>query len=220
MSTSNEKIRFTVTDEHLKLVRRLHFQPGFYTDGCTGSLEIYPDVNAKRPLGNTGAVHDVCDELGWLDGEGSVPEDKITPALLLLAQIPVCLECFARSLEIRAGEFELERYGAWFHYKNVAMAVFWREAIEQCIRERLPAERAASFAANTPARNGNPYSLLEDMSPFFQAGGEPERMLRIFEDEAVRRYEAAHGNPGHDRRAVLSMLKSGTAGMSWDGFPF
>lgn len=217
-----DKIMFDVTEDHLKLVRRLHFQVGFCEDPCAHALEAWPAVNRKRPLGNDGAVYDVCEELGWLSPDGCVPEDRKTPALLMLAQLSVCLECFARNLEIRTGTFEQDRYGTWFHYKSVAMAIFWREAIEECSRLDLDAEKACEFAANTPARNGNPYALLSEMEAFFVPWPEGVRILEVFRDEAVRRYEAFHGNPGHDRAAVLSMLKSGTAGMepTWAGWPF
>lgn len=139
-----DKIIFDVTDDHLKLVRRLHFQVGFCEDPCAHALEAWPAVNRKRPLGNDGAVYDMCGELGWLSPDGDVPENKKTPA------------------------------------------------------------------------------LLAEMERFFGSCEDGRRILEIFRDEAVRRYEAFHGNPGHDRAAVLSMLKSGTAGMepTWAGWPF
>lgn len=213
---------FTVTDGHLKLVCRLYFQVAFCVDPCTNALDAWPAVNGKRPLGNDGAVYDVCEELGWLSPDGSVPEDRKTSALLMLAQLSVCLECFARNLEIRAGAFEIGRNGAWFHYKSVVMAIFWREAVEACSRLDLDAERACGFAANALARNGNPYALLAELRMACQGSEEGLKILAVFENEAVRRYEIFHGNQNQDRAGVLAMLESGTAGMerTWEGWPF
>lgn len=219
----DDKIIFAVTEDHMKLVRRLHFQCGVYIDDCTHAVEAWPKVNAKRPLGNSGVVYDACEELGWTGPGGDISEDRKTMALLALAQLPVCLECFTRSLEIRTGEFRVDPYGAWFHYRRAAMAIFWREAVERCSREGLDAGRALEFTVNTqPGKKNGPYALLDDMSQFFQASPEGRRMLGIFEDEAVRRYRAVHENTGLGREDILAVLKDGSADMkkTWDGWPF
>lgn len=215
----SETVVFDVTEEHVKLFREIYMQPSFCIDG-SGRLEIRPAVNWKRPFGNDGVVHDACRVLGYAGEDGTVPPGRELRALLLLAQLPVAIECFARSGKIAPGPYEVNRYGAYFHYRDVAMAVFWKDAIEACAAAGLDAEKAAEFAANTPARRGNPYSLLKDMETFFSGTEENRRILRIFEDEAVKRYEIVHRHPGHDRAAVLVMLKDNTAGMSWPGWPF
>ena len=214
-----EKVRFEVTEEHVKLFRELSMYPSFCV-GDAGDLEIRPSVDWKRPFGNDGVTYDACRVLGYIGEDGSVPPGRVLSAMLLIAQLPVAVECFARHGKIAPGAYEITRYGAYFHYKNVAMAIFWKDAIETCSKAGLDAEKAAEFAANTPARRGNPYSLLKDMEAFFSGTEENRRILRIFEDEAVKRYEIAHGHPGHDRAAILVMLKDGTAGMSWPGWPF
>lgn len=203
----------------MKLFHRLYTHPSFCV-GDSGELEIRPAVNYKRPFGNDGVTYDACCILGYTDGNGEVPPGRVLSAMRRVAQLPVAIECFARSGKIGPGVYEIDRHGAWFHYKNVAMAIFWKDAIDACAAAGLDAGKAAEFAANTPARRGNPYSLLGDMDAFFHGNEENEKILRIFEDEAVSRYEAAHRHPGHDRAAVLAMLKDNTAGMSWPGWPF
>ena len=215
----NRLVMFEVHEEHIKLFTRLNMRPSFGIDG-SGHLEIRPAIDWKRPFGNSGVVYDACQILGYVDGSGEVTDGLVTKAMLYMAQLPVAAECFAASGKIEPGTYMVSRSGAWFHYKNIAMAIFWREAIDVCSAAGLDAEKAAEFAANTPARHGNPYALLSDMETFFSGTAENRRILKIFEDYAVMRYEAVHGNPNHDRSTVLAMLKAGTAGMSWPGWPF
>lgn len=216
----NGKVRFEVTEEHITLFKRLCMEPSASINDMTHKLEVRPKVGYKRPFGSSDVIESACYALGYVDSDGAISDGHLSKTMRLIAELPVAIECFALHNTIAPGVYMADRNGAWFHYVRTAMALFWRNAIETCAEQELDADDTLLFVLNTPARDGNPYYLLTMMREFFSGTQTKRRILKIFEDEAVRRYEIAHGHPGHDRDAVLVMLKTNTAGMSWPGYPF
>ena len=63
------KKRFTLTEDHVKLIRRM------YVSWC-GDEYGAPEINPKRPYGNSDVTSDIAQILGWVDIEGMDEETQ------------------------------------------------------------------------------------------------------------------------------------------------
>jgi hypothetical protein len=97
--------RFTVTDEHLRLLRRAHV--------CWDEAEFgAPGINPKRPYGNSNVYGDIAEILGLVDGEwqDEVEEDWPPPELewrFLRLHVETAI---ALQIGLATGEFRAGRY--------------------------------------------------------------------------------------------------------------
>jgi hypothetical protein len=105
--------RFTVTDEHLRLLRRAYVT---WTDAEFGA----PEIDCKRPYGNSGVYSDIAEILDipedeWSDGElNPVPEAEWR-FLRLHVETAVVLQIALAAGEFRPGRYVREgaRGGTW-----------------------------------------------------------------------------------------------------------
>lgn len=215
-----DPVLFEVTEEHVKLFARLNLYTAFDVDDTTKSLEIAPAISWKRPFGNSGGIYDACCILGYADEKGEVTDRLYKKAMYLMASLPVAIQCFAVSGRIAPGTYRTDKYGSWFHYRNVAPTIFWKEAIESCAQLDLDAAKAAEFVANTGVKSDNPYHALASMREYFQGTEENRRILKEFENYALERFESCHDLHGYDREAALSSMICGSVTMPDDGWPF
>ena len=104
--------RFRVTDEHLKLVRRMYFS---WEDGEFGA----PAVDSKRPYGNSGVYTDMMEILGW-DSKPTVTINGESYEVDAGWEIPLAAEKLLRQLHeetrlvlqiaVQVGEFKAGIY--------------------------------------------------------------------------------------------------------------
>lgn len=88
---------FRMTEDHLKLMRRMYV---WWQDCETGA----PEVDPKRPYGNSNVYMDVADILGW----SSETDDELHPEVELKAQrihreMEIALHIALRTGEFRSG---------------------------------------------------------------------------------------------------------------------
>lgn len=93
---------FTVTEEHLKLLRRAYVS----WDDCEFGA---PEIDPKRPYGNSDVIEDIAEILGvpedqWSDGEEALP-DAEQAFTRLHAETGLALQ-----LALTMGEFRTGRY--------------------------------------------------------------------------------------------------------------
>lgn len=87
---------FTVTEQHLALLRRANVEFGGDEWGA-------PAINGKRPYGNGDLVDDICRILGW---PGDAEDPKVHGAALALhEETATALECVLRTGSFRPGRY-------------------------------------------------------------------------------------------------------------------
>ena len=108
-----DKIRnvteFTVTDEHLKLLR------GAYVgwDDCEFGA---PAIDCKRPYGNSDVIADIAEILEvpddqWRDEDGDAFPDAEEAFTKLHAETAIVLQIALATGEFRPGRYVCEKYG-------------------------------------------------------------------------------------------------------------
>lgn len=104
---------FTVTDEHIKLLRRAYVS----WDDCEFGA---PAIDCKRPYGNSDVVSDIAEILGIIDDECRDEESEILPdaevALTRLhGETAIALQIALATGVFRAGRYVCDKYGANWH---------------------------------------------------------------------------------------------------------
>ena len=108
-----DKIRnvteFTVTDEHLKLLRRAYV--GW--DDCEFGA---PAIDCKRPYGNSDVIADIAEILEvpddqWRDEDGDAFPDAQEAFTKLHAETAIVLQIALATGEFRPGRYVCEKYG-------------------------------------------------------------------------------------------------------------
>jgi hypothetical protein len=101
--------RFTVTEEHLRLLRRAHVT---WLDDEFGA----PEIDGKRPYGSSGVYSDIAEILGipeeeWSDGESNPLPEAEWRLLRLHVETAVVLQIALATGEFRPGRYVRE--GSW-----------------------------------------------------------------------------------------------------------
>jgi len=115
--------RFTITDDHIKLIRHIIICTDFSQDP-----DCYPvviGVNSKRPFGNSDVVEDMAGILG-IDpipvdsGETEYPVGTSKRRNEIYAELGTVLQIFVRVGRMEAGEYQREQYSShWVAMKPV-----------------------------------------------------------------------------------------------------
>jgi hypothetical protein len=103
--------RFTVTDEHLRLLRRAHVT---WLDAEFGA----PEIDGKRPYGSSAVYSDIAEILGipeeeWSDGEYNPLPEVEWRFLRLHVETAVVLQIALATGEFRPGRYVRE--GSWYN---------------------------------------------------------------------------------------------------------
>lgn len=107
-----EKKYFTVTEDHLKLLKRLQFRYSDYMEFGA------PEVDAKRPYGNSDVYSDIGDILEWEPADEDRWGDKYFSdiqqerMLKLHKSMVTVLEILVSNNGVELGEYEASRYGS------------------------------------------------------------------------------------------------------------
>lgn len=99
---------FTLTPEHVALLRHLTVYGG--PEG--------PEIDARRPYGNSDHLADICRILGWTKAgdDGHAPcwsSQQRAAARRLHNQMATALECVLRGGSFEAGEFRQDDVYRW-----------------------------------------------------------------------------------------------------------
>ncbi len=106
-----EPRNFTITDDHLKLLRRMHVG---WQDCEYGA----PEIDPKRPYGNSAVEDDICEILGWplesvVDGDPAYSDDQKRKAGKIHRQMADVLQILVLHGGVARGEYEkAESYDA------------------------------------------------------------------------------------------------------------
>jgi hypothetical protein len=99
---------FTLTDEHLTLLRRANVRWGEMEWGA-------PEIDGKRPYGNGNLKDDVAGILGWelVDAEGGpkLTMAQANRALELHRETETALQIVLATGSFEAGDYEASKYG-------------------------------------------------------------------------------------------------------------
>lgn len=106
-----EPVAFTLKEEHIKLIENLNFK--VYAETEYNDRYI-PEIDRKRPFGNSGATGDVLEILGReCDEESEFREEDIDEAETLLIELLLALEVVVKNQTFTPGDYEVERCGAY-----------------------------------------------------------------------------------------------------------
>jgi len=100
---------FTVTDEHLKLLR--HAYVGW--DDCEFGA---PAIDCKRPYGNSGVPEDMAEILGIaVDEDEEMPGDLEARLTRLHGETATVLQIAIATGQFRTGRYTRDKYGNNWH---------------------------------------------------------------------------------------------------------
>ena len=103
---------FTVTDQHIKLIKRMCVS---WWDCEFGA----PSIDCKRPYGNSDVLTDMAEILGFFDdidpdNEGlieTILDEQLETLLQLHGETQTVLQILIDNLSLSEGEYQRERYG-------------------------------------------------------------------------------------------------------------
>lgn len=98
--------RFTLIEEHVKLARAM--QVG-WQDVEFGA----PEIDPKRPYGNSDVLTDIAEELGWdseINEDGELSEQAAERARKLHEEMWIALQVILASGSFTPGEYEAPEY--------------------------------------------------------------------------------------------------------------
>lgn len=96
---------FTVTENHIKLLRRAYV-------GWENCEYGAPAIDCKRPYGNSSVERDIAEILGWpFDEEEGLSDNQSTRASLLHTETRDALQIFLVTGKMETGEYyKTDRY--------------------------------------------------------------------------------------------------------------
>lgn len=104
-----DKVQFELTEDHLKLIRRMNVS---YNDFCEFGA---PEIDPKRPYGNSSVYFDIGEILG-IDPEEGDPEDaeyssdQMEDMLAIHKETATALQVILASGSFEPGVYESEQY--------------------------------------------------------------------------------------------------------------
>ncbi len=99
-------MRFTLTDEHVELLRNMWV---VWQDCETGA----PEIDPKRPYGNSNVARDVAETLGWIEDGGELDDDDAERAMTLHRETATALQ-----IVLCVGRFEPGVYDRVDYHNN------------------------------------------------------------------------------------------------------
>lgn len=225
MSRNDRKVPFTVTKDHITLLKRLCMR----TSVCVndederrywGLFTCRPDVNKKRPFGNSGdPAVSALEELGIHADEesGEYPADWYGYARMLLAELPLAYEAVMKHGIVEPCAEGLEPLSAWFEYKSRRSLEYWREALaEAAALQDVPGTSLVDFAMN--ARNETPCHWLADFENMAGSCGWVASAYAVIARHAVSKWRAIHPERAAMRDdEVMTGLLMGRLVLEWPG---
>ena len=104
-----DKVRFELTEQHLKLIRRMNIG---YNDWCEFGA---PEVDPKRPYGNSSVYYDIGEILGIErkdsgDGDYEFTEDQEKEMLKIHKETATALQVILASGSFGIGFYEADEF--------------------------------------------------------------------------------------------------------------
>lgn len=93
----NPGLTFTVTDDHLRLLKRVYIGWEHCEYGA-------PAIDCKRPYGNSDVAQDICEILGWeFDEDDGPTREQEDAARAIHKEMQVVLQILCAHLAIQPG---------------------------------------------------------------------------------------------------------------------
>jgi len=108
-----EKKYFTVTENHIKLLRRACID---WENPGVGDLGGAPGIDPKRPYGNSDILYDMAEIIGLelfedADGETHLSKEQAKLCKRLHREMEIVLQILVSNCEIKVGKYECDEYG-------------------------------------------------------------------------------------------------------------
>ena len=97
-----DDVQFVVDSNHLKLLKRMCVSWNNDENGA-------PEIDCKRPYGNSNVVEDIAEILGW--GYDDEDEEMYERAMEIHCEMEVVLQILLYNLSIQEGTYEKHAYG-------------------------------------------------------------------------------------------------------------
>lgn len=134
--TGNKELTFELTADHVKLLQKMYV-------GWNGAETGAPEIDPKRPYGNSDVEGDVADLLGWDRGgrDGELSEEVEEAASKLHRETETALQ-----IVLSAGSFEPGLYSRETAWAREWSRTDWRE-----VKKRELAEKRVQLEATRTA---------------------------------------------------------------------
>lgn len=208
-----ENIKFRVTADHITLLKNLCFRTAVILpeDSARPPFEVCPDVNRKRPFGNSGCyAHSVLEALGREpDHEDDYSDADEAYARQLLIELPVAYEAVMAHGAIEPCIEPVDRHSALFEYKSRCCLEYWRDAVMDFNKnEPEYTGRLVEFLMN--ARSDTPMCAVDDLASWAGSCYWAKKALEAMRRQAIKDFRAAH--PEHARDSDEAVMNGLTAG--------
>lgn len=108
-------VTFTLKEEHIRLIENLNFKVCAETEYDDRYI---PEIDRKRPFGNSGTTGDVLRILGReCDEEGEFRKEDVDEAETLLIELPLALEIMVTHKTFTPGDYAVDRHGTYSQYR-------------------------------------------------------------------------------------------------------
>lgn len=192
------KVKFELKQEHIDLISELNFKGVVSTEG--GEIEYRPGIDYKRPFGNSGVTYDVLQKLGLTGDDGNYKDADRKRAELLIIELPVALEIIVKNKTFEPGEYEVDRYGAYYLYKGRRNLHFWQDAIKIFKEMFCDTEHLVNLCLNH--FDESPYSFIEELRRN-AINNYMEKAVEVFEQYAVDKWIEDHDSSDYCRYCTL-----------------
>ncbi len=175
--------KFELKQEHIDLISELNFKGIVSVDGK--EIEYRPAIDYKRPFGNSGVTYDVLQKLGLTDENGEYTETNRKRAELLIVELPVALEIVAKNKTFTPGEYEVDKYSAYYTYKGYRNLHFWQDAINKYGETFTNTKYLVNLCMS--CCDENPYRVLSELRECAM-----EKVVEVFEQYAIDNWIEQH----------------------------
>lgn len=208
------KPKFELKIEHIVLATALNFKPhGRWWENDPLSFEFIPEIDPKRPFGNSGCTYDVAQRLNLLkeaeDGDKPMTAEIERLAMRYIIELPVALEVIMANRTFDLGLYETDRHSAYFAYREHMAIWFWLDAVKACadLRDSQGHDLFARAFTFSATMSWNPYEILKDMRTWSDTSDDLKALYTTFRDYACNRYRKNHPEAaGWDPEAIVAVL--------------
>lgn len=155
-------VYFKLKQEHITLMENLNFGSNVVLE--SDYIEYKPEINQKRPFGNSGMTYDAMSILGLVDDNGEYLHEDEKKVKMLLIELPVALEIVMQNQTFIPGDYKVNRYGAYFAYRGRRNLLFWEDVLIGAKDMELGLDRLVTLCMNSIG--DTPYEFIKEMETF------------------------------------------------------
>lgn len=209
--------KFTITEDHITLLRKLRLKTG-----TVPARIMSTQIISIEPHHFRGVEYDATPTWAALEAlDMPYNDENYDYACRLLAELPVAYEAVAASGEFRTGTAAMDPDGAWKDYEPRRAVLYWGPAIIEAEGHDIPRNKLENFIAGAKSYR-SPVDTVRDLCALADAPkpGKDARLglvADLFGKKLADRWRTLHPEHAemHDEEIVRGLLDNSLS-ISWD----